>query len=101
MSGYLSLLDELLATGMTSTTADFRRTQEHFVLSNQLPDGGFRGRGQTTDLYYTDFALRLLYLLPYDGAAWAGAAEYLQSLPLPAQELGYDHWLFSCRKRGV
>lgn len=41
------------------------RTEKHrqFILSAQMPDGGFRGREGDSDLYYTGFAVRSLVML--------------------------------------
>lgn len=105
MSGYLPLLDELLAMGLENTTEPFRQAQVNFVLSQQLPDGGFRGRGSSSDLYYADFALRLLNLLQYEGPAWAAVADYLRRLTLPphdpVQLFNYLNCARLLKKRGI
>jgi geranylgeranyl transferase type-2 subunit beta len=81
---YLDMLDEVLRPGIAGLSEQFTATQARFVSDSQRPDGGFGGRQGSSDLYYTDFALRALaWLAPYD-AAFERAAEYLNrcdSLP--------------------
>jgi hypothetical protein len=62
---------------------------EAFVLAHQCEDGGFRGRGQQSDLYYTVFALQTLQALgrpiPPDATEYIlrqSATGNLQSLDL-------------------
>ena len=50
----------MLAAGVSSLSRGFREAQVNYVLSARQPDGGFRGRRGPSDLYYTDFALRVL-----------------------------------------
>ncbi len=57
---YLDLLDGLLAMGAAGFGAEFARRQVAYVASRQRDDGGFPGRDGGSDIYYTDFALRLL-----------------------------------------
>lgn len=47
------------------------------------PDGGFRGRQGGSDIYYTDFAVRLLDLAGAPASEFGGAAGYLEALPPP------------------
>lgn len=60
---YLIQLANRLSAGIVRM--DDARQQRHraFVLSQQMPDGGFRGREGDSDLYYTSFAVRCLALL--------------------------------------
>ncbi|MEN6549362.1 MAG: hypothetical protein ABFE07_25230, partial [Armatimonadia bacterium] len=60
---YLEIVDALLKDGLQGLGEDFAEAQLAFVLAQQQPDGGFRGRQGTSDLYYTDFALRTVVLL--------------------------------------
>jgi len=60
-----------LERGAARLPEAFRRRQADFVLSRQVGDGGFRGRGTTSDLYYTRFALQTLFIL---GDAAGGTA---------------------------
>ena len=52
-----------LGEGVTQIPAVDRQRHAEFFLSRQNPDGGFRGRSEPSDLYYTAFALRGLILL--------------------------------------
>lgn len=75
--GYLDILDELLAAGTTAFSQLFIERQVNFVTVMQLPDGGFPGRRGPADLYYTDFALRILALFAPDSSATSAAGAYL------------------------
>lgn len=57
---YLFQLAERVAQGLAQV--DPNRLQRHrdFLVSQQMPDGGFRGREGDSDLYYTGFAVRAL-----------------------------------------
>ncbi len=67
---YLLRLGERIAAGLSQLPAEFHNRHRQFLLSRQLPDGGFSGRdvglngeplfedGVQADLYYTSFALR-------------------------------------------
>ena len=57
---YLFQLADRVARGLNKL--DAARTQRHrdFLLTQQMPDGGFRGREGDSDLYYTGFAVRAL-----------------------------------------
>lgn len=52
-----------------------------FVLARQAPDGGFRGRGATSDLYYTVFAVEALGALgkPLEGETGERLLAYVRS----------------------
>ena len=60
---YLLRLSNRLATGLLSMAPERRDRHRGFLLSQQLPDGGFRGREGDSDLYYTSFAVRGLSML--------------------------------------
>jgi len=60
---YLLRLSNRLATGLSALDSDRRDRHREFLLSRQLPDGGFRGREGDSDLYYTSFAVRGLSML--------------------------------------
>jgi geranylgeranyl transferase type-2 subunit beta len=77
---YLDDLDGLFAVGVQHFGPEFAGRRVEFVLSAQMPDGGFRGRRGGSDIYYTDFALRTLALLDPGASALARAAEYLDAL---------------------
>lgn len=55
---YLFQLADRVARGLKEL--DPERTERHrsFLLTQQMPDGGFRGREGDSDLYYTGFAVR-------------------------------------------
>jgi geranylgeranyl transferase type-2 subunit beta len=63
MTPYFVHLATRLAEGAGRLPADLRDRQVRFVQSKQLADGGFPGRDDASDLYYTSFALRTLALL--------------------------------------
>jgi len=77
---YLVELVTHLAAGLERLPADQRKKLVDFFRSQQCTDGGFRGRGDQSDLYYTAFALRALVVLGSD-ADLSGhrAADYLRS----------------------
>jgi geranylgeranyl transferase type-2 subunit beta len=60
---YLIRLSQRLFSGMSELDAERKRRHSEFILSHQLPDGGFRGREGDSDLYYTSFAVRGLAML--------------------------------------
>lgn len=62
MSYLFSLADRLTA-GLRGLEPDRRDRHRRFVLAQQSPDGGFRGREGDSDLYYTGFAVRGLAVL--------------------------------------
>jgi geranylgeranyl transferase type-2 subunit beta len=73
-SAYLDMLDAMLRPGMAGLSSRFVESQTRFVATCQQPDGGFRGRQGESDLYYTDFALRVLAWLAPEHAAFAKVA---------------------------
>ena len=52
-----------LAAGAASLSQEVRDRHTAFLAAAQRPDGGFSGREGESDLYYTSFALRSLFLL--------------------------------------
>ncbi|MEX2286890.1 MAG: prenyltransferase/squalene oxidase repeat-containing protein [Planctomycetaceae bacterium] len=60
---YLIRLAARLSQGLRALDEDRRQRHRRFVLSCQMPDGGFRGREGDSDLYYTGFAVRTLAVL--------------------------------------
>ena len=63
MTPYFLQLAFKLADGATRLPTALREKHAAFVRSRQLSDGGFPGRDDASDLYYTSFALRNLALL--------------------------------------
>lgn len=79
MIRYLDMLDALLSSGLEGLSRTFVESQIAFVASQQQPDGGFPGRLGGSDLYYTDFALRILSLLAPQHPAIDRAGSYVKS----------------------
>ena len=63
MTPYLQQLTLRLAAGVLRLPEAERRMHADYVRTRQRPDGGFPGREGDSDLYYTGFALRSLFLL--------------------------------------
>jgi geranylgeranyl transferase type-2 subunit beta len=80
MSPYLQQLTLRLAAGVLELPAAVRQVHADYVRSRQGADGGFPGREGDSDLYYTGFALRSLFLLgELSGPAADRAAGFLRS----------------------
>lgn len=79
----LQQLEALLQAGADQLPPAFKARQLAFLMAAQQPDGGFAGRAGGSDLYYTDFALRLAALLGAEPALRIRAAAYVSSLPAP------------------
>ena len=62
MSAYLQDLAVLLAVGAAALPQDVRTRHADYVKGLQRADGGFAGREGESDLYYTGFALRTLFI---------------------------------------
>lgn len=60
---YLFNLADRLTAGLRALDDERRERHRRFLLSQQEPDGGFRGREGDPDLYYTGFAVRGLAVL--------------------------------------
>ena len=96
--GYLALLDALLADGLRALGPAFGALQSEYVQQLQLADGGFPGRQGGSDLYYTDFALRVLTLTTAPPPTLARATEYLsQTSTEPDSVVECFSWLNSRR----
>lgn len=57
---YLFQLADRVARGLGELDTDRIQRHRDFLLTQQMPDGGFRGREGDSDLYYTGFAVRAL-----------------------------------------
>lgn len=80
MSPYLHQLTMRLAAGVLQLPEAVRQVHADYLKSLQQRDGGFPGREGGSDLYYTGFALRSLFLLgELLGPAADRAADYLRS----------------------
>jgi len=83
---YLANLASRAARGLESLPKTFRLKQSRYILAARQRDGGFSGRGETCDLYYTSFALRCANVLGIDDAElWRGAARYLREGVAPPE----------------
>lgn len=60
---YLFDLADRITTGLRGLDGARRERHRAFLRSQQMPDGGFRGREGDSDLYYTGFAVRGLAVL--------------------------------------
>jgi geranylgeranyl transferase type-2 subunit beta len=60
---YLLRLSTRLLGGLEKLAPERRQVHRDFILAQQMPDGGFRGREGDSDLYYTGFAVRSLAVL--------------------------------------
>lgn len=60
---YLLRLAQRVGDGLQSLSPERRARHRAFLLSRQMPDGGFAGREPGSDLYYTGFAVRGLAVL--------------------------------------
>lgn len=94
---YLFQLADRVARGLREI--DPARVERHrsFLLAQQMPDGGFRGREGGGDLYYTGFAVRALAVsggLP-DAARDQLAAWLPQFDPQQLQVIDLLSWLYS------
>jgi len=85
MIAYLDVLDEMLREGLEGLGAALRQAQLDYVLVRQDAGGGFAGRRGHADLYYTEFALRLLTLLNGPAEAFERTLPFLSS-HLPPRE---------------
>jgi geranylgeranyl transferase type-2 subunit beta len=63
MTPYFLQLATRLANGAARLPADLHARHAAFVRGKQRDDGGFAGRDDASDLYYTSFALRILAML--------------------------------------
>lgn len=80
MNQYLHQLTLRLAAGVLRLPDGTRRVHAAYIRSQQQPDGGFPGREGGSDLYYTGFALRSLFLLgELSGPPADRAADFLRS----------------------
>ena len=57
---YLIQLADRVARGLSRIPAERIERHRGFLLTQQMPSGGFRGREGDADLYYTGFAVRAL-----------------------------------------
>jgi geranylgeranyl transferase type-2 subunit beta len=75
-----NVLDDSIRDGLQGMSESFLDIQANFAADCQEADGGFRGRQGSSDLYYTDFALRCLSVLAPGHAALERAKDYLERM---------------------
>ncbi|MCS7269651.1 MAG: geranyl transferase [Gemmataceae bacterium] len=94
---YLTALTVALVEGLERWPRELLEPHRRFLLAQQQPDGGFRGRSENSDLYYTSFGLRALAVLQaWDTNVAQHAAAYLRSrLAGTAQLIDFFAWLSS------
>ena len=92
---YLFQLAERVALGLAQVDQDRLERHRDFLRSQQMPDGGFRGREGDSDLYYTGFAVRALAIS--GGLDQTDRlAEYLaKQAPLKLNIIDLLSWLYS------
>jgi geranylgeranyl transferase type-2 subunit beta len=80
MSAYLQDLAVRLAVGAAALPQDVRTRHADYVKGLQRADGGFAGREGESDLYYTGFALRTLFITgELNGVAAERSAAFLKN----------------------
>ncbi|MHC4884681.1 MAG: prenyltransferase/squalene oxidase repeat-containing protein [Planctomycetota bacterium] len=65
-------MNEAVGCGVAGLSDEARDRVTAFVLDRLVDDGGFRGRGETVDLYYTSFGYALAFALSLDVDVDAG-----------------------------
>ncbi|MCP4509179.1 MAG: terpene cyclase/mutase family protein [Fuerstiella sp.] len=94
---YLFQLADRVARGLRMVAPERLERHRRFLLTQQLPDGGFRGREGESDLYYTGFAVRALAVSGgLDSADRERVSEFLSTQQ--PRELGVIDllsWLYS------
>jgi len=94
---YLFQLADRVSKGVRQLAADRLEAHRKFLFSQQMPDGGFRGREGDSDLYYTGFAVRALAVTGgLESADAARVAQFLQQHePLKLGVIDLLSWLYS------
>ena len=94
---YLFQLADRLATGLSHVEPDRLNLHRRFILTQQMPDGGFRGREGESDLYYTGFAVRALAVTGGLGNETRDSVGRFLSLtdPLKLGVIDLLSWLYS------
>lgn len=94
---YLFKLADRVARGLQKLDPERLANHRRFLLTQQMPDGGFRGREGDSDLYYTGFAIRALAVSGgVDAADRDSIAEYLKQFdPLKLGVIDLLSWMYS------
>ncbi len=92
---YLVRLGERLKAGLRELSVDRKDRHQQFLLQFLCGDGGFRGREGDSDLYYTSFAVRALWMLDrLEEPIVSQVAQYLKSVWSPTlATLDLMNWL--------
>lgn len=94
---YLFKLADRVAQGLSKIDADRLSGHRRFLLTQQMPDGGFRGREGDSDLYYTGFAVRALAI---SGGLESGCRDHIAEFlsrhdPLQLGVIDLLSWMYS------
>jgi len=94
---YLFTLADRVAGGLRRIEPKRRERHRQFLLTQQMEDGGFRGREGDSDLYYTGFAVRGLAICDgLDNVTRDRVTEFLrQQDPLQLNVIDLLSWMYS------
>jgi len=84
--------------GLARLPEAFRALHADYVRRKRNPDGGFPGRGDGSDVYYTAFAARAAEVLDIpDRSLWQGIARHLERGHAPVDLIAAVSWLDAAR----
>jgi len=84
--------------GLARLPEAFRALHADYVRRKRNPDGGFPGRSDGSDVYYTAFAARAAEVLDIpDGSLWQGIARHLEGGDAPVDLIAAVSWLDAAR----
>ncbi len=94
---YLFQLADRVSRGLKELDPSRLERHRNFLLTQQMPDGGFRGREGDSDLYYTGFAVRALAVSGgMDAVQCERVGGYLSNhSPLDLGVIDLLSWLYS------
>lgn len=94
---YLFQLADKVSRGLKEVDSERIEAHRAFLLTLQMPDGGFRGREGDSDLYYTGFAVRALAVSGgLEGTDRDQVSSYLaMHQPLDLGVIDLLSWLYS------
>lgn len=81
--GFLNALDGALGMGVSALGQAFKTHVSQFAAAQHTDEGGYRGRMGKSDLYYTDFGLRITSLLTVNPDSLASASRWVSSYSNP------------------
>lgn len=93
---YLFQLADRVARGLSEVDTDRIERHRRFLASQQVPEGGFRGREGGADLYYSGFAVRALAVTGgLEDSCRDAVASYLATIdPLRLGVIDLLSWLY-------